>query len=65
MEKIMSKILSISTLFQSVEVHGNIPHESYEHRIVLLCVDEDISDPQLYQKFTIHWKKNLMKRLME
>lgn len=46
----MSKILSISTLFQSVEVHGNIPHESYEHRIVLLCVDEDISDPQLYQK---------------
>lgn len=46
----MSKILSISTLFQSIEVQGNIPHESFEHRIVLLCVDKDISDQHLRQK---------------
>ncbi|WP_181452006.1 DUF4288 domain-containing protein [Dolosigranulum pigrum] len=46
----MSKILSISTLFQSIEVHGNIPHESFEHRIVLLYVDDDLSDQQLRQK---------------
>lgn len=46
----MSKILSISTLFQSIEVQGSVPHESFEHRIVLLCVDKDISDQHLRQK---------------
>lgn len=46
----MSKILSISTLFQSIEVQGSVPHESFEHRIVLLCVDKDLSNQHLRQK---------------